>query len=82
MQSLSIQGPWRKYKRFSDSVKLEARLVEVQGEKFLQIRQVGGKEFRCPACQEVLTEVGAENFPATFLRPKTFHEKFKPIDPD
>lgn len=79
MPSQSTQSPWLKYKRYSDNVKVEARLTTTRGRKFIEIKETRTGNLCCPACGEVLSHMTWENIPNFFLPPAVFHAKYKPI---
>ena len=81
-ESTSVQEPWKKYKRYSDNVKLEARLIEVEGRKLIQVKESRTGDFVCPHCGQVISHGNAHKFPPTILDPKVFHERHRPLDKD
>lgn len=88
MSSQSTQSPWKKYKRYSDNIKVEARLVTIvnvttQPEgimKLMEVRESKGDEIKCPSCGHVLSQTGGKQVPNFQLDPQIFHERYKPID--
>lgn len=82
MLSQYILSHWNRYKRYSDSVKLEARLIQVGDTKLMEVRESRGDEIVCPACKHVLSQVGGKLIPNFQLEPEIFHSQHKPIDND
>lgn len=82
MPSTSALGPWKRYKRHSDNVKLEARLVQVGDKKFLEVKESRVGDFVCPCCSTILSQSNARSFPRMLLEPKIFHERHRPLDKD
>lgn len=79
MPSSSVLTPWQRYKRYSDNVKLEARLVQTKGKKIMQVREPKGETYCCPECRTILTQGNGLLLPDFLLEPKVFHERHKPI---
>ena len=79
---LKVLGPWEKYKRYSDNVKVEARLIEIMGLKYLEVKESRGDEITCPGCKIVLSKTGGKKMPRPRLLPADFHVRYKMIDPD
>lgn len=74
-----------KYKRASDRVKLEARLVkDKKGNKRMEVKEARtkGGNFLCPHCSKMISEGNLEDFPQLVIGPATFHAGHRPIDPD
>ncbi len=86
MQSILDPSPWKRYKRYSDNISVEARLVTIHSvdgilkERWMQVRESRGAEICCPACKETLSHFGGNELPDFILRPKIFHDKHKPLD--
>ena len=95
MPSQSTQSPWKKYKRYSDNVKVEARLIEHRSPqysaeegrisecpavKLMEVKESKTDEIKCPSCGHVLSQTGGKNVPNFRLDPKIFHARYKPID--
>ena len=86
MAHSTTTSPWKKYKRYSDNVKIEARLVidasaQLSG-KFMEVRESKGDEIKCPGCGHVLSQTGGKNMPNFRLAPEIFHSRYKPLDPN
>ena len=82
MPFTSVLGPWKKYKRYSDSVKLEARLVKNGDQKLMEIKEPKRNEVKCPACEVILSVSGGRTMPRFMLEPATFHDRHRPLDKD
>ncbi|KKN17678.1 hypothetical protein LCGC14_0963370 [marine sediment metagenome] len=80
MQSQCTLSPWMKFKRYSDNVKVEARLVQVGDRKLMEVRESKGDEIVCSCCGHILSQVGGKLIPNFQLEPKIFHERHKPLD--
>ena len=81
-QSTSAQPrPWITYIRRADNVRVSARLIEREGEKFLEVKESNRSDFCCPNCKYLLTQRDTKDFPNFVLEPKIFHEFHKPLDP-
>lgn len=82
-------GPWIKYARLSDNIKVSARLVERTDTvdekeammKMLEVKEDRMSEFTCPSCKYLITQRDARTFPNLFLEPKIFHAAYKLVDP-
>ena len=74
--------PWKRYKRHADNVKLEARLVELEGKKFMEARESRGECITCPYCRETLSILSGNEWPNFVLEPKVFHTRHRPLDTD
>ena len=69
-------GEWMKFKRKSDNVKVDARLVQTNaGRRMMQIREPRGTDLVCPACSAMLTQGNARLVPDFLLEPVIFHER-------
>lgn len=75
-------SPWKNYKRYSDNVKLEARLIQVGDRKLMQVKESRNGDFCCPHCSEVISQGNGRVFPQIILEPKIFHERHRPLDKD
>lgn len=76
----SIQSEWLQYKRYSDNVKLEARLVEWEGRKLMEVKTSSTGPHLCPECKCTLSVgIGRKGIMTTFLEVADFHAKHKPI---
>ncbi len=75
----SIVSPWINYKRRSDMIKVRARIVEWDDGKFMEIEAPGGDQTTCPHCKAVISETRGQKVLTTYLRPRAFHEQYKPI---
>jgi hypothetical protein len=82
MRSMLVQGPWKRYKRYSDNVKLEARLVQMGDHKLMQVKESREGNFTCPCCSALISQGNAKAFPQVLLEPKSFHERHRPLDTD
>ena len=79
---LKVLGPWEKFKRYSDNVKVEARLIQVGSTKYLEVKESRGDEITCPGCKIVLSKTGGKKMPRSRLLPADFHTRYKMIDRD
>lgn len=70
---------WARYKRYSDSKEVSARLVEKEGKKMMEVHEKVMGPFCCPKCGEVLSQADTNGFPDTYLEPPIFHDRHKPI---
>jgi hypothetical protein len=77
-----MSSPWRRYKRYSDNVKLEARLIEVDGRKLMEVREPRGETIVCPSCSFVISQQGGLDMPNNIMDPQTFHSRHRPLDKD
>jgi hypothetical protein len=80
MPSTLVLGPWKRYRRRVDNVKLEARLIEWQGTKYLEVRESRGEDFCCPYCSTLLSQKNGGRVPPALLETKIFHERHEPLD--
>lgn len=80
MPSTSALSEWKQYKRYSDNVKVEARLIQVGNRKLMQVKESRSGDFVCPHCAQVISQGNARSFPQTILEPRIFHERHKPLD--
>ncbi len=78
--SVSPLSDWKRYKRYTDNAKLEARLVLSGRKKMMETREGREGDFLCPHCHRVISEGNADQFPPTLLKPPTFHSLHKPLD--
>ncbi|MCK5641829.1 MAG: hypothetical protein KAJ19_13585 [Gammaproteobacteria bacterium] len=84
MPSSSIEplDQWRRYKRIVDNVRIDARLVDREGTKMLEVKESRMSDFHCPNCKYLLTQRDTGAFPNFFLEPKNFHAAHTPLDPN
>lgn len=81
MQSTLVpKGPWKKYARRADNVKVTARLVERKGAKFLEVKEKRMGDFTCPNCSYLLSQQDTGAFPNFFIDPAKFHESHRSLD--
>ncbi len=66
----------------ADNVHLTARLVSLDGEKLLEVKESKSDDFVCPDCKHLITQRNGKEFPNFLLEPKNFHETHRPIDFD
>ncbi len=76
-------SPWKKYKRYSDMTKVDARLVSFEGQKLMEVQETVSSEHKCPGCSLVLSlfPLGGGRL-VTYLETSIFHERYKPLDTD
>lgn len=74
-------SPWLRYRRYSDNREVSGRLVERGGKRFIEVKEHLVENFRCPKCNELLTQGDTKAFPNFFLEPPIFHERHKPVQP-
>jgi hypothetical protein len=77
-----VLSEWKNYKRYSDSVNLEARLVNLKGKKMMQVREKKGEDFVCPCCAALLSKGNGKLVPQFVLEPAVFHQRHRPLDKD
>lgn len=83
MQSTSVpKGPWKKYARLADNVRVTARLVEWKGGKFLEVKEKRMGDFTCPNCSYLLSQQDTGAFPNFFIETQKFHQSHRPLDFD
>ncbi len=82
MSLQSTLSPWKKYKRYSDNVKVEARLITllepvfgIPNTKLMEVRESKGDEIKCPSCGHVLSQTGGKEVPNFKLAPEIFHSR-------
>jgi hypothetical protein len=78
MQSTSPLSPWKTYKRYSDNMKVEARLVSLGGVRMMQVKEPKSENYNCPECKVLLTQGNGLSMPQFLLEPKIFHERHRP----
>lgn len=79
----STSAPWKRYKRYSDGKKVEARIVYLEYKPpLMEVRESDSEDMCCPACKTMLSRGNGVDFPNCFLPPEVFHERHKPIDSD
>ena len=71
---------WKRYARRADNVKVQARLVEKEGKKFLEVKENKVGNFVCPNCAYLLSQEDTGVFPNFFLQPNLFHQAHRPLD--
>jgi len=72
-------SPWKRYKRYSDNRKVEARLHPQR--HLMEVRESNRSEdVTCPHCHVLLSRGNGNETPDAFLPPNVFHERHKPLD--
>ena len=71
---------WTRYKRRSDNVTVEARLIKEDAIKMMEIREERVDNVSCPVCNTILTTRNGRHFPNFILEPGVFHERHRALD--
>jgi len=80
MPFISPRSDWATYKRYSDNTKVEARLVAIGEEKYMQVKESRGDKLICPHCNTLLSLFGGKQVGPLYLDPVAFHERHRPVN--